>query len=145
MRWNRLFKALEDQLASESEAERAAIDSEEERLRVSRLTLRERLIALGAGTPLVVETSEGSLLSAVLAAVGADFAGLRPEASSDALMLVPLGSIAASCSAVNRGGITGSIITSRSTRSGRSAANSIATKPPKLCPATSAGSRSAVT
>lgn len=46
MRWERLFDDLEAQAAAEWEAERALLDSESERLRVSRLTLRERLQAL---------------------------------------------------------------------------------------------------
>jgi len=43
MRWDRLFEDLEGQLASEWEAERAALDAESERLRISRLDIRSRL------------------------------------------------------------------------------------------------------
>ena len=43
MRWDRFFDDLEGQLASEWEAERAALDTEAERLRLSRVALRERL------------------------------------------------------------------------------------------------------
>lgn len=46
MRWERFFEDLEHQLDSEFEAERAALDTEAERLRLSRLRLRERLALL---------------------------------------------------------------------------------------------------
>ena len=48
MRWDRFFDDLEDQLASEWEAERAALDTEAERLRLSRVQLSERLTLLVA-------------------------------------------------------------------------------------------------
>jgi hypothetical protein len=54
VRWDRFFDDLEDQLASEWEAERAALDTEAERLRLSRVALTERLTLLvggEAGTP----------------------------------------------------------------------------------------------
>ena len=41
--WDRLFEDLEGQLASEWESERAALDAESERLRISRLEQRSRL------------------------------------------------------------------------------------------------------
>ncbi|MEH3088101.1 MAG: hypothetical protein PGN24_00395 [Microbacterium arborescens] len=46
MRWERFFEDLEHQLDSEWEAERAALDTEAERLRLARLGLRERIAAL---------------------------------------------------------------------------------------------------
>ncbi len=49
MRWERFFDDLEDQLASEWEAERAALDSEAERLRLAHVALRERIAALAGG------------------------------------------------------------------------------------------------
>lgn len=48
MHWDRLFDDLESQLASEWEAERAALDAESERLRISRLDLHSRLRQLCA-------------------------------------------------------------------------------------------------
>ena len=51
MRWDRFFDDLEDQLASEWEAERAALDTEAERLRLSRVQLAERLTLLTSRDP----------------------------------------------------------------------------------------------
>ena len=76
MHWDRFFDDLEDQLASEWEAERAALDTEAERLRLSRVALRERLELLvgrersSAGPSF--ELSDGTVLSAEVSGVGAD-------------------------------------------------------------------------
>lgn len=83
MRFDRLFEDLEDQLASEWEAERAALDSEAERLRLSKTTLRERLIALSEGEAVAVDLREGTVQRGVVRAVGADFVALRPEHVTD--------------------------------------------------------------
>jgi len=78
VRWDRFFEDLEGQLDSEWEAQRAALDSEAERLRMSRLALRERLQALRAepAPQLSFELSDGAVLGGRLTAVGADWAGL---------------------------------------------------------------------
>ncbi|WP_105567673.1 hypothetical protein [Microbacterium halophytorum] len=78
MHWESFFQDLEDQLAAEWEAERAALDSEAERLRVSRLTLRERLSGLGAlAEDVRLELSDGSAHDARIDSVGADWVGAR--------------------------------------------------------------------
>jgi hypothetical protein len=95
VRWDRLWEDLEDQLDSEWEAERAALDSEAERLRLSRLGLRERLAVLadpGTANEIVVETADGSVLSGGVGAVGADWLGLDARPAS-ARTLVPLSAI----------------------------------------------------
>ncbi len=93
MRWERFFEDLEDQLDSEWEAERAALDTEAERLRLSRVVLRERCAALvGAGEP-ALTLIDGSALRGRLAAVGADWVAVQPSASHAAI-LVPLVAIA---------------------------------------------------
>lgn len=46
MRWDELFDDLESQLEREMSAEEADLDLEEERLRLGRLSIRDRLIAL---------------------------------------------------------------------------------------------------
>lgn len=82
VRWERLFEDLEGQLAAEWESERAALDSEGERLRLSRVRLHDRLIALaGAGSreSVSVALAERSVLRGTVEAVGADFAALRLE------------------------------------------------------------------
>jgi len=49
MRWDNLFDDLEGQLEQEFGAEETDLRAEEERLRLGRLTLRDRLLALGTG------------------------------------------------------------------------------------------------
>jgi hypothetical protein len=49
MRWDELFDDLEGQLEQELAAERADVLAEEERLRLGRLSLRDRLLAVAAG------------------------------------------------------------------------------------------------
>ncbi|GAA3205797.1 hypothetical protein [Microbacterium terregens] len=97
MRWDRFFDDLEGQLASEWEAERAALDTEAERLRLSRVLLRERLSALmdrGRETPAPsFEVADGTVLAAEVTGVGADWAAL--EGGRSGALIVPFGSIAA--------------------------------------------------
>ncbi|TQK19043.1 hypothetical protein FBY40_1534 [Microbacterium sp. SLBN-154] len=93
MRWDRFFDDLEDQLASEWEAERAALDTEAERLRLSRLEMRQRLTALQASASEVAaswELSDGSTLSADLVGVGADWVALSETGRRAGIILVPL-------------------------------------------------------
>ncbi|HEU0182661.1 MAG TPA: hypothetical protein VFR16_10770, partial [Agromyces mariniharenae] len=49
MRWDLLFDDLESQLDQEQRDEERALALEEERLRLARLTLRDRLTALSRG------------------------------------------------------------------------------------------------
>ncbi|WP_144877252.1 hypothetical protein [Microbacterium sp. 1.5R] len=74
MHWDRLFEDLEGQLASEWESERAALDAESERLRISRLDLRDRLRMLcGAAAPTVVDVASGARIRVRLQTLGADW------------------------------------------------------------------------
>ncbi|QKJ19981.1 hypothetical protein [Microbacterium hominis] len=95
MRWDRFFDDLEDQLASEWEAERAALDTEAERLRLSRVTLRERLGALidrvGDGA-VTVSLIDGTVLECEVVGVGADWVALAESARPGAV-LAPLGAV----------------------------------------------------
>lgn len=62
MRWDDLFDDLESQLEQELGAEDVDLLAEEERLRLGRLTLRDRLLAMtrpGEG-PLPAPTNSGS-------------------------------------------------------------------------------------
>jgi len=52
MRWNKLFDDLETQLERELSAEEADLGVEEERLRLGRLGIRDRLIALHESSPM---------------------------------------------------------------------------------------------
>lgn len=72
--WDRLFEDLEGQLASEWESERAALDAESERLRISRLELRSRLRLLCASAaPATLDLPGGTRVRARLKALGSDW------------------------------------------------------------------------
>ncbi|WP_091231932.1 hypothetical protein [Microbacterium sp. 3J1] len=74
MHWDRLFEDLEGQLASEWEGERAALDAESERLRISRLDLRSRLRALCVmQAPATIDLPGGRRVRSRLHALGADW------------------------------------------------------------------------
>lgn len=99
VRWDRFFDDLEAQFASEWEAERAALDTEAERLRLSRVPLRDRLAALQGrertGSSPSFEFSDGAVLAAEVSGVGADWVALDPSESRAGAVLAPLASIAA--------------------------------------------------
>lgn len=96
MRWDRFFDDLEDQLASEWEAEKAALDSETERLRLSRVPLRDRLTVLSEesqGGPASFELRDGSVLHARVSGMGADWAALEPAEGRSGALIVPLSAV----------------------------------------------------
>jgi hypothetical protein len=94
VRWDRFFDDLEDQLASEWEAERAALDTEAERLRLSRVALRERLTQLADGTAtLSFEFAGGAVVRAGVSGVGADWVALAPPEGRARAIVAPLASI----------------------------------------------------
>ena len=77
-RWGHLFDDLETQLEHELGAEELDLRAEEERLRLGRLTMRNRLVALHAerpDAPLVVHIRDGELLRIVATAIGRDWIG----------------------------------------------------------------------
>ena len=99
MRWDRFFEDLEDQLDSEWEAERAALDTEAERLRLSRVALRERLVALSRHRrDVVVHLVDGSTLTGQVARVGADWFAIVSAPAAGALLsqavIVPVSAFA---------------------------------------------------
>ncbi|MFB4353696.1 hypothetical protein RAC69_11150 [Microbacterium sp. LS_15] len=86
MHWDRLFEDLEGQLASEWESERAALDAESERLRISRLDLRDRLRMLcRAGATTVVDVASGARVRVRLRALGADWVAAATVEADGAL------------------------------------------------------------
>ncbi|WP_261164738.1 hypothetical protein [Microbacterium sp. Marseille-Q6965] len=91
MRWERFFQDLENQLAAEWDAKRAALDSESERLRIAGLALRDRLRALVGTDPVAFELVDGSRHEAAIAAVGADWIAGRPPAAG--VLIVPLAAV----------------------------------------------------
>jgi len=99
MRWDRFFEDLEDQLDSEWEAERTALDTEAERLRLSRVMLRERFAALvsdgeSAGEP-TLELRDGTVAAGRLTAVGADWVALEQPGAHAGVVVVPLAAVRA--------------------------------------------------
>jgi molybdopterin-binding protein len=98
MRWDRFFEDIEDQLASEWEAERAALDTEAERLRLSRLSLHDRLAALAAhdgrdAVPVAIEIAGGTVLTAPVAGIGADWLLASPWGSRAGAAIVPMSGV----------------------------------------------------
>lgn len=100
MQWDRLFDDLEGQLASEWEAERAALAAESERLRISRLELRTRLRRLcRSGAEATVELTGGRRLPVTLQALGADWVAASSRAAGGGdrergTLLIPLHALA---------------------------------------------------
>lgn len=94
VRWDRFFDDLEDQLASEWEAERAALDTEAERLRLSRVTLGDRLRGLSSAGPCAFEFVDGTAATGEIVAVGADWVGISLETTRGAV-LAPFGGVSA--------------------------------------------------
>lgn len=96
VRWERFFEDLEGQLDSEWEAERAALETESARLRLSRIPLRDRLVSLSEQEAAVsLDLGDGTTLAGRVRAVGADWLALSGESSLRALWLVPLAMVAA--------------------------------------------------
>ena len=101
MRWDRFFEDLEDQLDSEWEAERAALDTEAERLRLSRIPIRDRLVALSGGGAgggrsggVSVECADGTAVSGRVTRVGLDWFAVSAEAAGSAVVwIVPLATL----------------------------------------------------
>lgn len=96
MRWDRFFEDLEDQLDSEWEAERAALDTEAERLRLSQVSLRERIVAL-VDDPRAhtAHLLGGGTAHGRVARVGADWvAVVAGDARAGTATIVPLWAIA---------------------------------------------------
>lgn len=97
MRWDRFFEDLEDQLDSEWEAERAALDTEAERLRLARIPVRDRLVVLteAGDVSLGIELTDGTTLSGVVTRVGSDWLAVSVEdGSSGVVWIVPFTAVA---------------------------------------------------
>jgi hypothetical protein len=101
MRWDKLFDDLESQLEQELTAEELDLEAEDERLRLGRLTLRDRLVALHAshpvGSDLVLRATlrSGLVLGLRPATFGRDWfsADLIDESSRGGQCIVPLAAI----------------------------------------------------
>jgi hypothetical protein len=78
MRWDNLFDDLESQLEQELGAEEGDLLAEEERLRLGRLSLRDRVIAMtrpgnGALSQLKLVLRDGSVTTVAVGSVGRDW------------------------------------------------------------------------
>lgn len=103
MRWDLLFDDLESQLDQEQRDEERALAIEEERLRLGRLTLRDRLSALARAAgddpaaSIRIELRGGRTLDLRPLSFGRDWmsAAVRGPARGDGQCIVPLSAIAA--------------------------------------------------
>jgi hypothetical protein len=101
MRWNNLFDDLEGQLEHELSAEEVDLQAEEERLRLGRLSLRDRILCLSNPTggsapkPIRVLLANGDRIDVRPAAFGRDWfsADLVDESARRAQCIVPLAGI----------------------------------------------------
>ncbi len=95
MRWDSLFDDLESQLERERTAEELDLEAEEERLRLGRLAVRDRLLALGRAPgerPVRLVLSGGVRLVIHPHSIGRDW--LSAALPDGRQCIVPLGAIA---------------------------------------------------
>ena len=100
MRWDDLFDDLESQLEQELGAEEGDLLAEEERLRLGRLTLRDRLIAMsraGDGMPdqLKLAMRDGSVVTVAVGSIGRDWLVGEMVGARRGSCVVPLAAVAA--------------------------------------------------
>lgn len=97
MRWQNLFDDLEGQLESELGAEEVDLLAEEERLRLGRLTLRDRIRAVHAADdgPLAVTVRSGVRVPLSLAAIGRDWFAGESDVGILPSAIVPLAAVVA--------------------------------------------------
>ena len=96
MRWQNLFDDLESQLESELGADEVDLLAEEERLRLGRLTLRDRIRAVHAGepaAPLGVTLRSGERVTVALAAIGRDWVAGELDAGVLRSAIIPLAAV----------------------------------------------------
>ncbi|MDO7881186.1 hypothetical protein [Antiquaquibacter soli] len=91
MRWDSLFDDLESQLERELTAEELDLEREDERLRLARLGMRDRLLAAG-GNAVVLHLGVGHHRVRI-ADVGRDWAAVDAEGPPAWSGIVPLGSV----------------------------------------------------
>lgn len=94
MLWDAFFDDLEEQFASERDAERAALHAEGERLRLSRVALRDRLVLFAdLDAEVSIDLSDRSTHRGRIAGVGADWVGVAPTGARARGLVVPVSSI----------------------------------------------------
>jgi hypothetical protein len=94
MRWDELFADLEAQLEAGIGAEERESDAEEERLRLGRRSLRDRIAAMGEGrTPVRIRLLDGGVIDLAPRTVGRDW--LAGDVPGGAQAVLPLHAVAA--------------------------------------------------
>lgn len=102
MRWDNLFEDLEGQLEQELSAEELDVRAEEERLRLGRLTIRDRLLAVSESQPrgsqysIRVFLSDGSVAIVRPVTIGRDWfsADVVDDSTRSSQCIVPISAIA---------------------------------------------------
>lgn len=102
MRWDDLFDDLEGQLEQELGAEDSDVRAEEERLRLGRLTLRDRLLAIvrpddrdrAAPDELLLALRDGQLVTVAVGSIGRDWLVGELRGPRRGSCVVPLAAIA---------------------------------------------------
>lgn len=94
MRWDDLFADLEGQLEQELGAEDLDLAAEEERLRLGRLGLRDRVAGLVGATP-AVELRDGSVIRLRIETIGRDWVSGTVVAARATSCVLPLDAVAA--------------------------------------------------
>ena len=100
MRWDNLFDDLESQLEQELGAEEGDLLAEEERLRLGRLAVRDRMIAMtrqgdGPGEQLRLALRDGSAVSVAVGSIGRDWLVGELIGARRGSCVVPMGAVAA--------------------------------------------------
>lgn len=104
MRWDRLFDDLEAQLEHGLDGDADEADEQQERWRLGRLTLRERILALActATAPLNVRLTDDTSVTVLPASIGADWFSGEPaelghdgQAPRQGTLVIPLAAVAA--------------------------------------------------
>lgn len=94
MRWDELFADLEAQLEAGIGAEERENDAEEERLRLGRRSLRDRIAAMGEGRrPVRIRLLDGEVLEIATRTVGRDW--VAGDLAGGAQAVLPLHAVAA--------------------------------------------------
>ena len=94
VQWDHVFEDLEGQLAAAWEAEQQSLAAEQERLRIAKLSLRDRLRAAADGaSDLVIELAGDSRLTARVQLVGEDWCAVT--GTDRRIVLLPTAAITA--------------------------------------------------
>ncbi|MDJ0336192.1 hypothetical protein QMG83_13250 [Salinibacterium sp. G-O1] len=101
MRWDSLFDDLESQLEREISVEESDVDAEEERLRLGRLSLRDRLVALqhsvtpAAHAALGLILADGKRITVCPVLIGRDWfsADVIDDSTQQRQCIIPLESV----------------------------------------------------